>query len=204
MDNDSQVQYITINDYAKTRNITPQAVYQAIKKKPELFEGHIITNAKGTRELDCTAVNLLDELIRLPEKKNELLSYKQSAYIHQLESERDQAKVKLLEELSDEKDTTRGLIMQRLEGMSFDIAKDVQEIVRSELATLQSERERLLQAEIDKLKDNILQLEKECDRLNNELEQERQNSSRLEGQLAKTKGRKLTAAERFSGRTSEE
>ena len=167
------------SEYAKSRHITPQAVYNAINSNKDLFNDHISQNDKGVRVLDPEAVALLDNLIRLPSKRNEIIEKEVTAQLQEAEKQKKDVIIKAQELVIEEQDKTRKEALQHIDKVKQDT-----ETIRDDLKT------------IKELLEHAHEVEQERDQLRQEVEQ-------LKKELEATKGRKLKFKEIIKGKTCE-
>lgn len=166
-------------EYAKQRNITPQAVYNAIKSNKELFEGHINKNDKGVSVLDPEAVKTLDNLIRLPNRRNEIIEKEIANQLREAEAEKKDVIIEAQNIVITGQEKLRKESLQH-----YDAIKQDTQTIRADLQT------------IKELLEHTRDIEKERDQLRQEL-------AKLKEELEATKGRKLKLTERIKGVTME-
>ena len=109
---------MTYAEYADSRSITKQAVYQYIKKHPKDFKGHIQMNEKRTKVLDDEAIEILDKNIRKPVFEQQLIVDNAAIQFHNGELlKEEQEKNELRQKIIDETTKTRELVLAQVQEM---------------------------------------------------------------------------------------
>lgn len=151
---------MTITEFAKSRNIEPQAVSRYIGRHEE-FEGHISVNPKNGKEkiLDDIAIELLDKKYPLPKPIEVIEGVEPKEYQKVVNSmlELQELNNKMQEQLLDAQELIAGATAQKL--MLEDRDRQIQELK----AEIEKSKEELSKGseEIMKTKIELEQIKKE-------------------------------------------
>lgn len=167
---------MTVPAYAESRQLSPNGVYKALSRHPEIdaltFEG--VSNGKKSKMLSDEAIGMLDRAMKMPYKNTEVVSSELTVMFDRQIQEKDTEisglKDKLIEEMGE---TRKEMIGAVGDAVSASISTGNEEI-RADIASLKDnqatqyrilelqnqvemlEREnRVLREEIKELKDDL-------------------------------------------------
>ncbi len=162
---------MTVPAYAESRQLSPNGVYKALARHPEIdahtFEG--ISNGKKSKMLDDEAVGMLDRAMKMPYKNTEVVSSELTVMfdkqLQQKDTEISGLKDKLIEEMGQ---TRKDMIGAVGDAVTASIATGNEEI-RADIASLKDNQ--ATQYRILELQNQIEMLERENKSLREEVQE---------------------------------
>lgn len=116
---------VTIQDYAKTKGVSAQAVYNAIKKNGiNTIKG--VNNGKATQFLDDYSQEILDQAMKPTQKSSEIL-------VAQMNLEIANRETALLREKAREVEETRIQMLEQIQSIGDSISANVDKKIESSL-----------------------------------------------------------------------
>lgn len=150
---------MTVQEYAKERGVTPQAVYNAIKRnKVSTIQG--VSNGKSAQFLDDEAQAILDQGMKPTQKSNEIA-------VASIQLEIANREIALLREKELEVKETRMHMLARVEALGSDLDMRLAELTnelnkeRAELKALYTKELREREREVSILKESNANLKQE-------------------------------------------
>lgn len=150
---------MTVQEYAKERGVTPQAVYNAIKRN-KVFTIQGVSNGKSAQFLDDEAQAILDQGMKPTQKSNEIA-------VASIQLEIANREIALLREKELEVKETRMHMLARVEALGADLDMRLVELTnelnkeRAELKALYTKELREREREVSILKESNANLKQE-------------------------------------------
>lgn len=150
----------TIQEYARERGVTPQAIYVAIKRhNVPTIQG--VSNGKPAGYLDDEAQAILDQVMKPTQKSNEIA-------VASLQLEIANREIALLREKELEVEETRVHMLARVEELSSGLDLRLLDLTQ-ELAQERTELKTSYERELNQIKQELTKANEEITRLNVEL-----------------------------------